>query len=56
MRSGNEKLASIAQSKGVKLPMEPTLKHKAMKKKMAMRSGASFDKDYIAGRIKDRSD
>jgi putative membrane protein len=51
--TANDKLKAIATSKGVKLPTEPGLLHKAMKKKMDMKSGDSFDKDYIEGQIKD---
>jgi putative membrane protein len=54
--AANEKLEALATTKGVKLPTEPGLKHKAMKKKMDMKSGDSFDKDYIAGQIKDHKD
>lgn len=54
--AANTKLKSIAAAKGVKLPTEPGLKHKAMKKKMEMKSGSSFDKDYIEGQIKDHKD
>jgi putative membrane protein len=54
--AANNKLKSIATSKGIELPAEPGIKHKAMKKAMDMKSGASFDKDYVNGQIKDHKD
>jgi putative membrane protein len=54
--AANKKLKSIAASKGIELPAEPGSKHKAMKKEMDMKSGASFDKDYVKGQIKDHKD
>jgi putative membrane protein len=52
----NQKLMKIAASKGVKLPDDPSLKQKAMNKKSDMKSGASFDADYIAGQVKAHED
>jgi putative membrane protein len=37
----------LAQTKTVKLPTEPDLKHKAAMTKLKMMSGASFDKSYV---------
>jgi len=54
--AANSKLQAIAMQKGVKLPDEPGLKNKAMKKKMDMTSGGSFDKDYVSGQIKAHKD
>ena len=54
--AANEKLKGIAMAKGVKLPTEPGVKHKAMKKMLEMKSGESFDKSYIEGQIKDHKD
>jgi putative membrane protein len=54
--AANRKLEAIAASKGVELPTEPGVKHKAMKKAMDMKSGASFDKSYVNGQIKDHKD
>ena len=54
--AANDKLKAIATTKGVKLPDEPGLKHKAMKKVLEMKSGEAFDKSYIQGQIKDHKD
>jgi len=54
--AANAKLKALAASKDVKLPDGADLKHKAMKKKLQMKSGASFDKEYIEGQIKDHKD
>jgi putative membrane protein len=54
--AANNKLKSIATKKGVELPTEPGVKHKAMKKMLDTKSGASFDKDYVNGQIKDHKD
>jgi putative membrane protein len=51
--AANAKLKRIATTKGVELPTEPGIKHKAMKKKMEMKSGSGFDQDYIEGQIND---
>src|SRR5690349_4279772 len=40
--AANNKLKRIAESKGVKLPSEPGMKHKAMKQKLEMKSADSF--------------
>ena len=37
----------LAQSKDVKLPTEPDIKHKAAMTKLKMMSGDSFDKSYV---------
>lgn len=37
----------LAQTKAVKLPTEPDLKHKAAMTKLKTMSGASFDKSYV---------
>ena len=54
--AANNKLERIAVSKGVKLPTEPGMMQKAMMKKTDMKSGESFDKDYIQGQIKAHED
>ncbi len=51
--AANKKLAAIASTKGVKMPTEPGLMHKASEKILKMKSGDSFDKSYIEGQIKD---
>lgn len=54
--AANAKLKKIAMSKGVELPSEPSMMQKAMGKKTDMKSGVSFDKDYIQGQIKAHQD
>lgn len=54
--AANNKLKKIAMAKGVKLPTEPGMMQKAMMKKTDMKSGESFDKDYIQGQIKAHED
>lgn len=54
--AANAKLTKIAMSKGVELPTEPSMMQKAMAKKADMKSGESFDKDYIQGQIKAHQD
>ena len=54
--AANAKLKKIAAAKGVKLPDEASLKQKAMNKKTDMKSGTSFDADYIAGQVKAHQD
>jgi putative membrane protein len=54
--AANGKLKKIATAKGVELPTEPSLMQKAMAKKTDMKSGESFDKDYIQGQIKAHED
>jgi putative membrane protein len=50
--ASNEKLRKLADSKSVKLPEEPSMTQKAKKKMLEMKSGSSFDKDYIEGQVK----
>jgi putative membrane protein len=54
--AANAKLKKIATAKGVELPSEPGMMQKAMAKKNDMKSGESFDKDYIQGQIKAHKD
>lgn len=54
--AANAKLKKIAMSKGVELPTEPSMMQKAKAKKTDMKSGDSFDKDYIQGQIKAHQD
>lgn len=49
--AANAKLKKVAMSKGVELPAEPSMMEKAKAKKTDMKSGDSFDKDYIKGQI-----
>jgi putative membrane protein len=41
-------LQQLAQAKGVTLPTEPDVKHKAMMKKLSALSDAEFDRMYVA--------
>lgn len=54
--AANAKLRNIAAAKGVDLPDSPSLMEKAMNKKTDMKSGDSFDADYIKGQIKAHKD
>jgi putative membrane protein len=54
--AANAKLKKIAMSKGLELPTEPGMMDKAKAKKTDMKSGDSFDKDYIQGQIKAHKD
>lgn len=42
-----DEVTQLAQTKDVKLPTEPDVKHKAAMAKLKMMSGASFDKSYV---------
>jgi putative membrane protein len=50
--ASNKKLKKLADSKSVKLPEGPSLSQKAKLKMLEMKSGSSFDKDYIEGQVK----
>jgi putative membrane protein len=52
----NDKLKSLASSKGVSLPTSAGVTHKAEKAKLEMMSGHTFDKSYIKGMIKDHKE
>jgi putative membrane protein len=52
----NNKLKSIATAKNVKLPDSAGMMNKAREKKADMKSGDSFDKDYIKSQIKAHED
>jgi putative membrane protein len=54
--AANAKLKKIAMAKGIELPDSPSMMQKAMSKKTNMRSGDSYDKDYIEGQIKAHKD
>jgi putative membrane protein len=49
--ASNKKLKKLADSKSVKLP-EPSLTQEAKLKMLEMKSGSSFDKDYIESQVK----
>jgi putative membrane protein len=48
----NDELKSIASSKGITLPSTLDSKHQAMVDKMSAKSGADFDKAYVAAMVK----
>lgn len=52
----NDKLKKIAMANNVKLPDGPGMMNKMKEKKTDMKSGESFDKDYIKGQIKAHED
>jgi len=52
----NDKLKSLAQSKGVSLPSSPSMSQGATKAELEMLSGQGFDKSYIKGMIKDHKE
>jgi putative membrane protein len=54
--AANAKLKKLAMSKGIELPTEPSMMEKAKAKKTDMKSGDSFDKDYLQGQIKAHED
>ena len=49
--AANNKLKTIAMAKSVKLPDGPGMMNEAKEKKADLKSGESFDKDYIKGQI-----
>ena len=54
--AANDKLKKIAMANGVKLPEGPGMMNKMKEKKAEMKSGDSFDKDYIKSQIKAHED
>lgn len=54
--AANEKLKTLAQSKNITLPAKPSVTEMAMKDKLQVLSGQSFDKSYIKGMIKDHEE
>jgi putative membrane protein len=54
--AANAKLKKLAMSKGIELPTAPSMMEKGKAKKTDMKSGDSFDKDYIQGQIKAHED
>jgi putative membrane protein len=54
--AANSKLKKIATAKQVKLPDGPGMMNKMKEKKTDLKSGDSFDKDYIKGQIKAHED
>jgi putative membrane protein len=54
--AANEELATLARGKGVELPNEPSLVHKAKEKMLQSKDGASFDRSYMDSARKDHED
>jgi putative membrane protein len=54
--AANDKLKSIAASKGISLPSSPSVGQMATKAKLEVLSGDTFDKSYITGMIKDHEE
>ena len=54
--AANEELKSIAATKDINWPSSPSIAQKATKTKLEMLSGATFDKSYIKGMIKDHEE
>jgi putative membrane protein len=54
--AANDKLKSIADSKGISLPTSASVGQMAMKAKLEVLSGDTFDKSYIKGMIKGHQD
>jgi putative membrane protein len=52
----NEKLKAIAESKNITLPANSSVDEMTTKAKLKALSGASFDKSYIKGMIKDHQE
>jgi len=49
----NEQLTGIAKKDGIAVPTALTAEQKAMAGKLSAKSGAAFDRAYIAGMVKD---
>jgi putative membrane protein len=54
--AANDKLKSVAASKGVDLPTSPSVAQMATKTKLKVLSGDTFDKSYVKGMIKDHEE
>jgi putative membrane protein len=54
--AANEKLKAIAESKNITLPANTSVEEMAVKAKLKVLSGSSFDKSYIKGMIKDHQE
>ena len=52
----NDKLKSIARTKGITLPEEPDLKHTAQAELLGQQVGPDFDRAYIDAQIKDHKE
>jgi putative membrane protein len=54
--AANDKLKAIAERKSIKLPTSPSVSQMATKTKLEVLSGATFDKSYIKGMVKDHQE
>jgi putative membrane protein len=54
--AANQKLKAIAAGKNIKLPMSISVGQTATKTKLEALSGATFDKSYIKGMVKDHQE
>ena len=54
--AANEKLKSIARTKGITLPQEPDLKHTAQAELLEQEVAADFDRPYIDAQIRDHKE
>jgi putative membrane protein len=54
--AANNKLKTLATAKSIKLPDSAGMMNKAKEKMTDMKSGDSFDKDYVKGQIKAHED
>jgi putative membrane protein len=54
--AANEKLKGIAGAKDMQLPSSPSIGQMATKAKLEVLSGATFDKSYIRGMVKDHEE
>ena len=54
--AANKKLQTVAASKDIKLPTSPSVGQMGTKTKLEVLSGATFDKSYIKGMVKDHEE
>jgi putative membrane protein len=54
--AANRKLQTVAASKDIKLPTSPSVGQMGTKAKLEVLSGATFDKSYIRGMVKDHEE
>ena len=54
--AANRKLQTVAASKDIKLPTSPSVGQMGTKAKLEVLTGATFDKSYIKGMVKDHEE
>ena len=54
--AANDKLKAVAASKNISLPTSPSVGQMAIKTKLEVLSGETFDKSYVKGMIKDHQE